>query len=302
MVMKYLNRLLFFSIYYIVCVQLFVSSEVSAKDCEYHFSHELHGDSLYLSCYISADPYMQCNPNDILTVVDLGNGDHIQWYGSSDQSYIYPCTGDFDVKVTANSNGDDAIQLSTGLEFAVHIDRIICSAPSFEYKLFYYSANQYFKICCNRVDSCSINRFYWTCGDEPSNWSDSSVFTLPLENEGKTISVCLNFEGNCSIPVCKQFLLTRENAVLITSPLIAVEAIFPNPVGDYIHISIPEINGPALAYIYDLNGRVIWQQQLNASSESNDFVINIENYPPGVYFIRVIAEAHSVFTEKVVKI
>ena len=82
----------------------------------------------------------------------------------------------------------------------------------------------------------------------------------------------------------------------IKMPLLAVK-IFPNPVSDYINISIDGNNPISKIEIYDIQGKRIMQKQLNASQSK----FNVSNLTKGVYILEGITRSGAIFREKFVK-
>ncbi len=57
---------------------------------------------------------------------------------------------------------------------------------------------------------------------------------------------------------------------------------YPNPVSTVLHID--EFNRYQLAELFDMNGRILTQMDLHASSTS----FNMESYPAGIYILRLV--------------
>ncbi len=82
----------------------------------------------------------------------------------------------------------------------------------------------------------------------------------------------------------------------IKMPLLAVK-IFPNPVSDYLNISIDGNNPISKIEIYDIQGRQIMQKQLNVSKAK----LNVSGISKGVYILEGITRSGAIFREKFVK-
>lgn len=68
-------------------------------------------------------------------------------------------------------------------------------------------------------------------------------------------------------------------------------SVYPNPVKDLLYISLPD--SPASILIYDVNGNVVWQQQLNGDA----LPINVSGYKKGIYFVKITSRNQSLVTK-----
>lgn len=73
---------------------------------------------------------------------------------------------------------------------------------------------------------------------------------------------------------------------------------YPNPTTDYLILDINESEYKNMCVqLYDMNGKLLQSQNLTESKTQ----INMRNYPPASYFVRVISENKSVKEFKVIK-
>lgn len=72
--------------------------------------------------------------------------------------------------------------------------------------------------------------------------------------------------------------------------------VYPNPASGKVFISSNNDNSGILS-IYDIKGRLVYYKNFGKNEMSAGFNINIENYNPGLYIIRIQSE-NFVFTEK----
>ncbi len=73
---------------------------------------------------------------------------------------------------------------------------------------------------------------------------------------------------------------------------------FPNPTADYLTLRVEDISGKNLSYqLYDMNGKV-----LDASSiKDTQSTINMIDYVPAGYFLRILNNEKEVKTFKIIK-
>ena len=67
--------------------------------------------------------------------------------------------------------------------------------------------------------------------------------------------------------------------------------LYPNPVSNTLHISLPESQRQGQMSIFDLMGRLVYQDALATE-------IPVADFSDGVYFIRLITDAGQVITQK----
>ena len=83
----------------------------------------------------------------------------------------------------------------------------------------------------------------------------------------------------------------------IKMPILAVQ-IFPNPVTDYLNISIGGNNNPITEItIYDIHSKQILQKTINASQTK----FNVSSIAKGVYILEGVTRSGAIFREKFVK-
>lgn len=75
-------------------------------------------------------------------------------------------------------------------------------------------------------------------------------------------------------------------------------AAYPNPTTDYLTLSIGEFDISNLSYqLYDMNGKLLGNEKLSG----NETQINMSNYVPATYFVKVINGNQSIKTFKIIK-
>jgi Secretion system C-terminal sorting domain len=74
--------------------------------------------------------------------------------------------------------------------------------------------------------------------------------------------------------------------------------VYPNPTTDYLTLSIEEIDISNLSYqLYDVNGRLLQNEKITDSQ----IRIDMSNFEPAIYFVRVISENKSIKEFKIIK-
>lgn len=63
-------------------------------------------------------------------------------------------------------------------------------------------------------------------------------------------------------------------------------SVYPNPTNDMVNVTVSTANSDkkAIAYLVDNTGRILFSKEVN----STPFPIDLKDYVPGIYFIRVI--------------
>lgn len=78
-------------------------------------------------------------------------------------------------------------------------------------------------------------------------------------------------------------------------------SVFPNPGKEEFYIDLGgDINGQANLTLCDLQGRMILEQDMVATSSHADVTLNLKNIPAGVYFVRVLAGGQ-IYTKELIK-
>ncbi len=72
--------------------------------------------------------------------------------------------------------------------------------------------------------------------------------------------------------------------------------VYPNPVNDHLFISIPDIGNSYSIYVYSVSGTEIFSTNI----QSNIIDINMNNYPAGIYILK-LNTSDGVVTKKIVK-
>jgi hypothetical protein len=74
--------------------------------------------------------------------------------------------------------------------------------------------------------------------------------------------------------------------------------LYPNPTTDFLTLKIEdEIPSQCHASLYDLNGKLLENKKM----ESNEISLDMSNYDPSTYFLKVIMDNKEVKTFKIIK-
>lgn len=78
--------------------------------------------------------------------------------------------------------------------------------------------------------------------------------------------------------------------------------VFPNPAVDNIniHLSLTEAKKVVIKLYNSLGAEVQTAIEMNASVGDNEYKINIENLPEGIYFVRINVDGTSASTRRVI--
>jgi hypothetical protein len=63
--------------------------------------------------------------------------------------------------------------------------------------------------------------------------------------------------------------------------------VYPNPATNVLNISLPESVQPGIVMVYDLQGRLIWQEKVNQVNEM--YRMSLQAVDPGMYTIQFIS-------------
>lgn len=74
---------------------------------------------------------------------------------------------------------------------------------------------------------------------------------------------------------------------------------YPNPASSKIYISAKGIKDEFELSIYDLNGRHLMKKEVQANHILNDYQLDVSEFNPGIYFIRIISEEY-IKSEKII--
>ncbi len=85
-----------------------------------------------------------------------------------------------------------------------------------------------------------------------------------------------------------QFNITIDDHVVVSTddPQITSDLyLFPNPASDRLHVELPKTEQGGLLEIIDLNGRMLYREQIDESGQQSK-IIDLGQWNPGMYFIR----------------
>lgn len=127
-----------------------------------------------------------------------------------------------------------------------------------------------------------------------------------LGNEG-TVSftigqvVCSTHKGtmgSLAEGVQQPYEISIETGIINTSNISLEISAFPNPTDDYLILKIDDFQNYKLSFqLFDIKG----QKRFSSIIKSNEITINVSDYPPGTYYIKVINYDIAVKVFKVVK-
>lgn len=83
---------------------------------------------------------------------------------------------------------------------------------------------------------------------------------------------------------------SHANAEMLSQELIETYTVYPNPVSDVLHVSLIGIQGKVWMRIYDLNGRMVVETQIDNSLHE----IPVSHLEKGIYIIRLDEEKEAV--------
>ena len=168
------------------------------------------------------------------------------------------------------------------------------------------------------------NQIYWSTASE----KDSKYFTLERSRDGISFSSVTNINANENSNTRKQYefmdkdvskgiyyyrlletdIQGRTKTVSKTISLNRENWIFeilsttPIPAIDYVNIDFVSVKNEKLIYeTYDVTGKIIASEKLEANEGLNTFVVNINNYPVGTYFLKIKSSNPGVLVTRFIK-
>ncbi|MFC6096440.1 T9SS type A sorting domain-containing protein [Flavobacterium qiangtangense] len=73
---------------------------------------------------------------------------------------------------------------------------------------------------------------------------------------------------------------------------------YPNPAKDKLTLNLQNYDGSSLALqLFDLNGKLLYNEKIMSA----ETVINMQDYPFGLYFLKVTSAARDIKTFKIIK-
>jgi hypothetical protein len=75
---------------------------------------------------------------------------------------------------------------------------------------------------------------------------------------------------------------------VVNSDLVQNVRVFPNPASNYIYITLGGSAPTSSVRLIDLNGKILQEQRLNATTLNNTISMPVSNYAQGIYILQVI--------------
>jgi len=73
--------------------------------------------------------------------------------------------------------------------------------------------------------------------------------------------------------------------------------VYPNPVIETLHIAIRQSQSPTFLQLFDLNGRLV----LRSTIEDDIFFLEMQDFLPGMYFLRIYQHPYKFAEFKIIK-
>ncbi len=102
-------------------------------------------------------------------------------------------------------------------------------------------------------------------------------------------------DGSGNTDSCSFDLFVVEELGIVDAETLQLK-VFPNPVSSQIHIQSNEALEDAEVVIYDLLGRPVWKQSIEATGIL-ELTISMESFPSAVYFLKVISPQGNFITQ-----
>lgn len=150
---------------------------------------------------------------------------------------------------------------------------------------FQYSGSgnwEHFRIPIGDYFTGSFSKFVFACDNDATIYSDALFKGIRF------------YEDYCHVPSSPK---VKASLSMEEGPMPAQVSTYPNPVHNQLHIQFEGPEGLHPAQLLDLQGRVLWESQLQAGQYSHD----ISHLPNGIYFLRVEVEGQGTLTRKITK-
>ena len=150
-------------------------------------------------------------------------------------------------------------------------------------------------------DAENYSTVLWaTSGD--GDFSDTGIlgpYYTPGEQDIATTEVTLTLTANplspCVLSATDDMILEIDTLTGVNQPLqVSALKVFPNPTNGRLQINIPSqtLKSTCLIKVFTFAGKLIWEKLLNNDPGRNEgsVILNISDYPNGVYFIQLTAD------------
>ncbi|NNK89846.1 MAG: T9SS type A sorting domain-containing protein [Saprospiraceae bacterium] len=163
---------------------------------------------------------------------------------------------------------------------------------------------------CSQALSLSDYADAWKCGNNnnkiylchlppgnPANMqtlciSANAVPSHLSNHTGDSVGPCISCGSNNNTPE-----ILNNNAI-DTDDFLNVR-IYPNPATDNVNLSIGGVHETTLIYIYDINGKVVWQEMMEHTHGKIGFDLSSQLFQAGVYTVHA-SNSYESFTEKLI--
>ncbi len=158
----------------------------------------------------------------------------------------------------------------------------------------------------------------WTTASEENN----DFFTLERSADGINFETIATIQGSGTTTEMNTYSFMDENPasgnnyyrlmqtdyngetsyshitqVYVSSAVISLEQIYPNPATDMIYLAVNSRNyEPVTVTVVNMYGKVVYQYTQNVSMGINELSVDVSTLSPGVYFLKVANELEELST------
>jgi PKD repeat protein len=153
------------------------------------------------------------------------------------------------------------------------------------------------------------NQLYWTSANE----TNCAYYTLQYSSNGSQFSPIAHIDAQGNSYTTQQYDYLHQNSSAISyyslsqtdydgtnkqlgtivlqrgkDPNNAILLVYPNPTQNWLNVHYETNNAELInLQLYDVTGRILQQQQLQANVGSNDYSITLTQLPNGIYYLRI---------------
>lgn len=147
----------------------------------------------------------------------------------------------------------------------------------------------------NVLTSNIATAYQWYFSGSPINGATSQQYIANIDGY---YSVCITDSTGCSACSDSIFITVSSDQILIENPKFTIS---PNPTTGYIDLSLFFIRNEQIQIVItDITNQIIFTSKEYCFANSFNKFIDLSNFPPGVYLIRVCTERNTI-VKKVIK-
>ncbi len=218
----------------------------------------------------------------------LNNSDTICTYTNASVLSVFPPLGSATATLSRGSSYSLSVTTSANNIISVWIDYDQNGI---------YDANEWNQVCTTSVANTATTINVDIPWGIPGGLTGMRIRSRAVNNTNNGTSSCLNFGSGET----EDYLVTIDigNAVknTLASNLLSIE---PNPANEYVKVSFLNSSAEdAKLKLFGVDGKLVMEEAIAKSETRYSKIIDVRNFPKGIYFIQLIGSS-SLLTKKLV--